>query len=88
MKSYTKQPGLFTFHVGSKQIYSVFGTPDVDCYHAYFLPFWTMMGDYRGIIIDIPDKILYGQQNLIARLQARRLQCGRNAVKTEYNSKH
>jgi hypothetical protein len=46
------------------------------------------MGDHRGIIIDIPEQVLYGEQKLqIARPQARQLQCNRSMVCNKYKKK-
>ena len=88
VQSYTGQPGPATFHAGTNQIDGCFGTPDVDCHHAEFLPLNSIMGDHRGIIIDIPEQVLYGEQKLkIARPQGRRLQCSRSAIWNKYNNK-
>ena len=62
VKSCTGQPGPATFHTGSKQIDGCFVTNNVDCYHAEFLPLWAIMGDHRGILIDVPEQVLYGEQ--------------------------
>ena len=46
------------------------------------------MGDQRGIMIDIPEQVLYGEQKLkISRPQGRRLQCSRSVTKNKYNTK-
>jgi len=88
VKSYTGQLGPATFHSGSNQIDGCFVTQDIDCHHAEFLPLWSIMGDHRGIIVDIPEQVLYGEQKLkIARQQARRLQCNRSSVRNKYNKK-
>ena len=86
VESHTGQAGPITFHSGSYQIDGCFVTQDIDCHHAEFLPLWSIMGDHRGIIIDIPEQVLYGEQKLtIARSQARRLQCNRSTVRNKYN---
>lgn len=52
-----------------------------------YLPLWSIM-DHRGIIVDIPDQVLYGEQLLqITHSPGRRLQCNKSAVKSKYNNK-
>lgn len=46
------------------------------------------MGDHRGIIINIPDQVLYREQKLkLSRPQARRIQRNRSTVQNKYNRK-
>ena len=79
----TKKPGPSTHHRGTRQLDGAFASEDVDCIGARFLPLWTIMGDHRGIVIDIPDQILYGEQLLkVVYPQCRRLQCSKSGVKT------
>ena len=86
VKSYTGQLGPTSFHIGSKQIDSCFVTNNVDCYYAEFLPLWPIMGDHQGILIDVPEQVLYGEQKLkITRPQARRLQCNCSTIRNKYS---
>ena len=88
VNNYTGMPGPATFFRGSKQIDGVFTTYDIPCTYAAFLPLNSLIGDHRGIMIDIPEKFLYGEEvQHISRPQGRRLQCGRSDVKSKYNQK-
>ena len=70
-----------TFIRGSRQIDGAWVTPDVDIERDCFLPFYFSVGDYRGILMDIPQRnILGGDIHKISRPAARRLSCNKREV--------
>ena len=85
VKKYSGLPGPPTFFRGSTQIDGVFATDEVSCHFATYLPFFSLIGDHRGIVIDIPEQCLYGKQSITnCHPQRRRLQCNRHNVKQKY----
>ena len=73
---------------GSNQIDGVFATSDIRIDTGTWLAFHKFIGDHRTAVIDIPWKVLLGEDMLkIVRPQARRLSCNIPKAKNRYEQK-
>ena len=74
-----------THHRGSEQIDGVWGSSQLECTGARFLPFWWGAGDHRVMVVDIPWSSLIGQRvHQIPKPKHGRLQWTDTAGKKKY----
>ena len=74
-----------TWFRGQEQIDAIWVSDEIKIERATMLPFFFRIDDHQGIMIDIPEHILLGNKLIkIKRPYARRLICGRPALKEKY----